>query len=33
MDEDSTLNELKGRIGILKDQRVELMNDLISERK
>jgi hypothetical protein len=29
MDEDSTLNELRGRIGLLKEQRSELMNDLI----
>jgi hypothetical protein len=33
MDEDSTLNELRGRIGQLKEQRGELMNDLIAERK
>ena len=33
MDEDSTLSELKGRIVMLKDQRSEVMNDLIGERK
>jgi hypothetical protein len=33
MDDDSTLNELKGRIAMLKDQRGEVMTDLIAERK
>ena len=33
MDEDSTLNELRGRIGLLKEQRSDLMNDLITQRK
>ena len=33
MDEDSTLNELKGRIAMLKDQRSEVMTELIAERK
>ena len=33
MDEDSTLNELRGRIGLLKEQRSDLMNDLIAQRK
>jgi hypothetical protein len=30
MDEDSTLNELRGRIGMLKQQRGELMSELIA---
>ena len=33
MDEDSTLSELKGRIAMLKEQRSEVMSDLIGERK
>lgn len=33
MDEDSTLGELRHRITMLKDQRNEIMNELISERK
>ena len=33
MDEDSTLNELRGRITMLKEQRSEVMNELIGERK
>lgn len=32
-DEDSTLNELKNRIQLLKEQRSNIMNELISERK
>ena len=33
MDEDSTLIELRGRIAMLKEQRSEVMNELIGERK
>ncbi len=33
MDEDSTLSELKNRISMLKEQRGEVMNQLIAERK
>ena len=33
MDEDSTLSELKNRISMLKEQRGEIMSELIGERK
>lgn len=33
MDEDSTLNELRSRISALKEQRSELMNTTIAERR
>lgn len=33
MDEDGTLNELRGRIELLKEQRTEIMNELIGERR
>lgn len=33
MDEDSTLSELKSRIALLKEQRGDVMSDLIAERK
>lgn len=33
MDEDSTLHELRNRISALKEQRSELMNAAISERR
>lgn len=33
MDEDSTLGELRQRIAMLKEQRNEVMNELIAERK
>lgn len=32
-DEDSTLSELKVRINMLKEQRNDVMNELIGERK
>jgi hypothetical protein len=33
MDDDHTLNELKTRISLLKEQRSDLMNSMIGERK
>jgi len=33
MDDDQALSELKNRIGSLKEQRANLMSDLIGERK
>lgn len=33
MEEDNTLHELKNRISILKEQRSEVMTELIAERK